>query len=40
MLRDGKWMVSEAEYGQKEIPGFANDGERLRHAQTLMPRPR
>lgn len=36
LLRDGKWIVSEAEYSQAQIPGFADDGERLRHAQQLL----
>lgn len=36
MLRDGKWGVTPPEYGQKEIEGFANDGERLIHAQGLI----
>jgi hypothetical protein len=38
LLRDGKRIVSEPEYGQKQIAGFADDGERLRHAQTLIER--
>lgn len=38
LLRDGKLAVSEPEYGKKQIEGFANDGERLNHAQTLVPR--
>jgi hypothetical protein len=40
MRREGKMAVSEAEYGQKEIEGFANDGERLIHAQKLADRRR
>jgi hypothetical protein len=38
MLRDGKWQVSPAEYGQKQMDGFATDGERLFHAQKLIQR--
>lgn len=34
--RDGKQFVSEPTLGQKEITGFANDGERLRRAQGLL----
>jgi hypothetical protein len=36
MLIDGKWAVSEAVHGETHIPGFANDGERLLHAQQLI----
>jgi len=36
MLHEGQWRVSEPQYGAKEIEGFANDGERLRHAQELV----
>lgn len=36
MLHDGKWEVSEPQYGAKEIAGFANDGERLIAAQQLI----
>jgi len=38
ILRDDKWMVSEPEYSVKEMAGFADDGERLRHAQQLARR--
>lgn len=37
MQVDGKLAVSEPEYGQKQIAGFADDGERLRYAQGLVP---
>jgi hypothetical protein len=35
----GKWMVSEPDISRQEMAGFADDGERLRHAQTLIARP-